>query len=63
MIPSLLLALPYFTISVKSVQLHKRVEICPGATMFILHGHHASWVKKKRLLCKIGKHDFYGDKK
>lgn len=39
----------------------KEGEICRGATYFIVHGHSAPWVKHKKLLCRIGKHDFYGD--
>ena len=36
--------------------------VCPGALYFIKHGEHAAWTRRKRLLCHIGGHDFYGDK-
>ena len=61
MISSLLLYLLYLHAPVKPPQMHKNPEICPGATYFIVHGHYASWMKKEKLLCRIGKHDFYGD--
>jgi spore germination cell wall hydrolase CwlJ-like protein len=63
MISTLLLSLLYFTIPVKSPQLHKESEVCQGATYFIVHEHSAPWIVKKKLLCRIGKHDFYGDVK
>jgi len=45
------------------VQAQERHEICKGATFFIVHGHTAPWIKNKKLLCRIGVHDFYEDKK
>lgn len=41
---------------------HARIEVCPHALYFIRHGEQTRWTKQKRLLCRIGDHDFYGDK-
>ena len=53
----------YFSLPVHKIHKETRKEICPGAIYFIVHGHHAPWMKHEKLLCRIGKHDFYGDKK
>ncbi len=46
---------------VESPQPERAAEACPGATFFIKHGSHADWVKRRKLMCRIGQHDFYGE--
>lgn len=38
-----------------------RNDVCPGAVYFIKHGHHAAWQQHRKLLCRVGGHDFYGE--
>ena len=56
------LSFPHTTVQHRKSE-EQSTEVCKGATYFILHGHHAPWTKHKKLLCRIGNHDFYGDKK
>ena len=63
MITLVLAALWFATMPPVHRKPHARIEVCPHALYFIRHGEQTTWTKHKRLLCHIGDHDFYGDKR
>lgn len=57
MVLSVLLML---AVSAHAAPVHRRPEICPGATYFYeIHHPKPYWVKHATFVCRIGYHAFY----